>query len=132
MNLLNGIIMSGFILIESYISNILFIFAFVLLAVRKLFSRTSILSTVKYPPEPKGSHLLFGHIQLLGTSPHIKYTTFAEECGPIYQIFIGPKRTVVISDYLLIREAFRQPVFSGRPDSELTKLVAGYGEFYNY
>lgn len=36
---------------------------------------------------------------------------------------------VVLNDSKLVREAFRQPVFSGRPDTELTKLLQGYGMF---
>lgn len=132
MNLLTGILISSFAMLESLTKKILFVFTFVLHAMRKLFQSSTKYSSYPCPPQPDGSCAFFGHLGRLGNSPHLKYTELAQEYGPIYQIFMGPKRTVVISDYALIREAFKQPVFSGRPDTELTKLVAGFGKYKIY
>lgn len=59
---------------------------------------------------------------------HLTLTNLSHKYGPIYQIFLGSKRVVVINDAKIIKQAFRLPVFSGRPDTELTRILQGYGE----
>ncbi|CAL1261372.1 unnamed protein product [Larinioides sclopetarius] len=80
----------------------------------------------KLPPGPWGLPI-FGHLFFLRPCSHLKLTQLGEKYGPIYQIFLGSKRVVVISDPDLVKEAFGQLVFSGRPDTSLTKLIEGYG-----
>ncbi|GFT10906.1 cytochrome P450 18a1 [Nephila pilipes] len=86
-------------------------------------------SFVKTLPEPPGPLCLpiFGYLLQLKEDCHLKLTKLGKEFGSIYQIYLGSKRVVVISDPALLRHAFKQSVFSGRPDTGLTKLLQGYG-----
>ncbi|XP_064460513.1 cytochrome P450 18a1-like [Ornithodoros turicata] len=79
-----------------------------------------------FPPGPTGVPLL-GFLPFLGKDFHRTLQRLAKSYGPVYQIFLGSKRVVVLSDPSLVRKAFSQAVFSGRPDTELTKLLQGYG-----
>ncbi|KAK8774876.1 hypothetical protein V5799_010591, partial [Amblyomma americanum] len=78
------------------------------------------------PPGPWGLPLV-GFLPFLGRDFNRTLQALARTYGPIYQIFLGSKRVVVISDPKLVRQAFSQAAFSGRPDTELTKLLQGYG-----
>ena len=100
------------------------IFIIVFLIVRLYITRTSLLPL---PPGPKGIPLL-GFLPFLGQDFHFTLTNLSKRFGPMYQIFLGSKRIVVISDTQIIRQAFRLQVFSGRPDTELTKILQGYGK----
>jgi hypothetical protein len=102
------------------------IFIIVLLFVRLCIIRSPLLPL---PPGPFGIPFL-GFLPFLGQDFHFTLTNLSKRFGPMYQIFLGSKRIVVINDSQIIREAFRLPVFSGRPDTELTKILQGYGEFY--
>lgn len=85
-------------------------------------------SLLPLPPGPFGIPF-FGFLPFLGSNFHHTLTKLSKRYGPIYQIFLGGKRIIVINDASIIREAFRQPIFSGRPDTELTKILQGYGMF---
>ena len=101
------------------------IFIIVFLIVRLFITRSPLLPL---PPGPFGIPLL-GFLPFLGQDFHFTLTQLSQRFGPIYQIFLGSKRIVVISDTQIIRQAFRLQVFSGRPDTELTKILQGYGMF---
>lgn len=75
---------------------------------------------------------LVGYLPFLGSNFHLKLTELAKRYGPIYQIYLGNKKVIVVSDPILIKDAFRRNVFSGRPNTELTKMVQGYGKFNFY
>lgn len=79
------------------------------------------------PPGPFGVPIL-GFLPFLGKDIHLTLTDLSTKYGPIYQIFLGSKRVVVINDAKIIKEAFRLPAFSGRPDTELTRILQGYGK----
>ncbi|XP_049520662.1 cytochrome P450 18a1 [Dermacentor silvarum] len=83
-------------------------------------------SQLPLPPGPWGLPLV-GFLPFLGKEFHRTLQSLAVTYGPIYQIFLGSKRVVVISDPKLVRQAFSKAAFSGRPDTELTKLLQGYG-----
>ncbi|OTF79475.1 cytochrome P450-like protein [Euroglyphus maynei] len=83
-------------------------------------------SRLPLPPGPYGMPLL-GYLPFVGYDFHLRLTELGKKYGSIYQIYLGTKRVVVINDARLIKEAFRQPVFSGRPDTELTRILQGYG-----
>lgn len=106
------------------------IFTTVCLFVKILLSsrRSSLFSGLPLPPGPRGIPFL-GFLPFLDKDFHITLTSLSQKFGPVYQIFLGGKRVVVLNDAKLVREAFRQPVFSGRPDTELTKILQGYGMF---
>lgn len=80
------------------------------------------------PPGPTGIPFL-GQLPFIGKDFHLTLTDLSKKYGSIYQIYLGSKRVVVINDAKIIKEAFRLPVFSGRPDTELTRILQGYGEF---
>lgn len=102
------------------------IFTIVLLLVRLILQKSSGGRKLPLPPGPRGVPIL-GFLPFLNSEFHITLTKLSDKFGPIYQIYLGRKRVVVLNDSKLVREAFRQPVFSGRPDTELTKILQGYG-----
>lgn len=79
------------------------------------------------PPGPYGVPFL-GFLPFLGQDFHLTLTNLSKSYGPIFQIFLGNNRIVVINDPIIIREAFRKSVFAGRPSTQLTKILKGYGE----
>lgn len=81
---------------------------------------------LKLPPGPIGLPFL-GYLPFLGQEIHLTLTSLSDRYGPIYQIFLGGIRVVVLNDAALVRQAFKQPVFSGRPDTQLTRILQGYG-----
>lgn len=78
------------------------------------------------PPGPMGFPFL-GYLPFVGQEIHLTLTSLSNRYGPIYQIFLGNIRVVVLNDASLVRQAFKQPVFSGRPDTQLTRILQGYG-----
>lgn len=84
------------------------------------------LAHLKLPPGPMGLPFL-GYLPFVGREIHLTLTSLSERYGPIYQIFLGSIRVVVLNDASLVRQAFKQPVFSGRPDTQLTRILQGYG-----
>lgn len=93
--------------------------------IAKLYLNKS--SSLPLPPGPYGVPIL-GFLPFVSKNFHLTLTSLAHKYGPIYQIYLGSKRVVVINDAKIIKEAFRQPVFSGRPDTELTRILQGYGQ----
>ncbi|KAH9516160.1 hypothetical protein DERF_006920 [Dermatophagoides farinae] len=95
--------------------------------VSKLYwSHSTTKSRLPLPPGPYGMPIL-GYLPFVGHDFHLRLTELGKKYGSIYQIYLGTKRVVVINDARIIKEAFRQPVFSGRPDTELTRILQGYG-----
>lgn len=92
---------------------------------RRRHSDTS-LAHLKLPPGPMGLPFL-GYLPFVSNEIHLTLTSLSEKYGPIYQIFLGGIRVVVLNDASLVRQAFKQPVFSGRPDTQLTRILQGYG-----
>lgn len=84
------------------------------------------LTSLKLPPGPTGLPFL-GYLPFMSQEVHVTLTQLSERYGPIYQIYLGGIRVVVLNDASLVRQAFKQPVFSGRPDTQLTRILQGYG-----
>lgn len=84
------------------------------------------LAHLKLPPGPMGLPIL-GYLPFVSKEIHLTLTSLSEKYGPIYQIFLGGIRVVVLNDASLVRQAFKQPVFSGRPNTQLTRILQGYG-----
>lgn len=93
--------------------------------VRRRHSDTS-LAHLNLPPGPMGLPFL-GYLPFVGREIHLTLSSLSERYGPIYQVFLGGIRVVVLNDAALVRQAFKQPVFSGRPDTQLTRILQGYG-----
>ena len=93
---------------------------------RRHSDTNAIVSNLQLPPGPTGLPFL-GYLPFLGTEIHLTLTELSQRFGPIYQIFLGGIRVVVLNDASLVRQAFKQSVFSGRPDTQLTRILQGYG-----
>ncbi|RWS26441.1 cytochrome P450-like protein 20 [Leptotrombidium deliense] len=97
---------------------------FIILFVLRFWCRTH--TFLPLPPGPFSIPLL-GFLPFVGKDFHLTLTELAKSYGSVYQIFLGSRRVVIINDFRLVREAFRKPIFSGRPDTEVTKILQGYG-----
>ncbi|ODN00933.1 Farnesoate epoxidase [Orchesella cincta] len=58
---------------------------------------------------------LFGNVLQVGNKMHLKFADWAVKYGDIYQIYLGNRRSIVISDPKMMKEIFTvEPAFSGR------------------
>nr|UPI11580.1 cytochrome P450 18A101 [Mythimna separata] len=79
----------------------------------------------KLPPGPWGPPVV-GYLPFLG----VRHKTFLElaRCyGALFSARLGNQLTIVLSDYKLIREAFRREEFTGRPSTPLMHTLDGLG-----
>lgn len=79
------------------------------------------------PPGPWGLPII-GYLPFLKGDAHICFTNLSNKYGPIFSTKLGDQLIVVLSDYRHIREAFRREEFSGRPHTELSSILGGYGK----
>ncbi|ETN60006.1 cytochrome P450 [Anopheles darlingi] len=80
----------------------------------------------KLPPGPWGVPI-FGYLTFIGHEKHTQYMKLAKKYGSLFSAKLGAQLTVVISDYKIIREAFKTEEFTGRPHSPLLKTIGGFG-----
>lgn len=80
------------------------------------------------PPGPRGIPLL-GYLPFFDGDTHLHYLELARKYGPVLSLRLGNQYVVVLSDYKMIREAFRKEEFTGRPQSEFSDILGGYGEY---
>lgn len=80
------------------------------------------------PPGPWGIPI-FGYLMFMGSEKHTSFMELAKSYGTVYSARLGYQLTVVLSDYKMIREAFRREEFTGRPDTPFLKTLKGFGEF---
>lgn len=80
----------------------------------------------KLPPGPWGPPVV-GYLPFLGVR-HKKFLELARDYGALFSTRLGNKLTVVLSDYRLIREAFRREEFTGRPSTPLMHSLGGLGK----
>nr|AGI92302.1 cytochrome P450 CYP18A1 [Laodelphax striatellus] len=78
------------------------------------------------PPGPWGVPLA-GYLPFLGVDTHLHFRDLARKYGSIFSTRLGNKLIVVLSDYKTIREAFSKEEFTGRPDTEFSNILGGYG-----
>ena len=85
----------------------------------------------KVPPEASSSWPLIGHFHLLGGSqpPHITLGNMADKYGPIFTIWLGVHRTLVVSSWEIVEECFttNDKAFANRPKTLALELLG-----YNY
>lgn len=78
------------------------------------------------PPGPWGPPVV-GYLPFLGVR-HKTFLELARNYGVLFSARLGNQLTVVLSDYKLIREAFRREEFTGRPSTPLMHTLDGLGE----
>uniref|UniRef100_A0A2P2NZH0 Uncharacterized protein MANES_12G048600 n=1 Tax=Rhizophora mucronata TaxID=61149 RepID=A0A2P2NZH0_RHIMU len=82
-----------------------------------------------FAPEAAGGWPIIGHLHLLSGPKTLAQTmsAMAEKHGPIFTLWLGVHRTVVISSYEAMKECFTtsDKVFASRPPSSQAKYV-GY------
>ena len=110
----------------------LFLFLFFLLwiLIRRVQGTASV-SKRKVPPEAGGAWPLIGHLHLLaGTKPaHITLGSMADKYGPIFTIWFGVHRTLVVSSWEIAKECFttNDKAFATRPKGVALEVLG-----YNY
>ncbi|EEF31308.1 cytochrome P450, putative [Ricinus communis] len=82
-------------------------------------------------PEPSGALPIIGHLHLLGKENTLARTLgrLADNYGPIFTIWLGVHRTVVVSSYEAIKECFssNDRILASRPRSSHGQYLS-----YNY
>lgn len=82
----------------------------------------------KLPPGPWGPPVV-GYLPFLGVR-HKTFLELARSYGTLFSARLGNQLTVVLSDYRLIREAFRREEFTGRPNTPMMHTLDGLGNFF--
>lgn len=83
----------------------------------------------KLPPGPWALPVV-GYLPFLGVR-HKTFLELARSYGALFSARLGNQLTVVLSDYRLIREAFRREEFTGRPSTPLMHTIDGLGKNKN-
>lgn len=112
------------ILSEDATRKILLVFVAVLILVRTL---QSLLESRSLPPGPWGVPV-FGSLLKIKGDLHLFYRDLTHKYGSLISTRLGSQLIIVLSDYKTIRDAFRKEEFTGRPSTELTKILEGYGK----
>ncbi|XP_068653848.1 cytochrome P450 CYP82D47-like [Aristolochia californica] len=103
------------------------VFTYYLCVVR----RTSKTTGIRQPPEPAGRWPVVGHLPLLqGNEPlALTFAALADKFGPVFTIWMGAHRTLVVSSWELAKECFgtNDKILATRPISAAGKYLA-----YNY
>ncbi|KAF3964599.1 hypothetical protein CMV_011128 [Castanea mollissima] len=107
----------------------IFMFIFFLIWISRRVQRTA--SKDKVLPEASGAWPLIGHLHQFGgsTPAHIALGNMAEKYGPIFTIWLGVHRTIVVSSWEIAKECFttNDKAFANRPKSSAQEILG-----YNY
>lgn len=105
---------------------LLAVFLIVLIAVRlvQIYRENK-----RLPPGPWGLPFI-GYLPFFKGYAHLHYKELAKKFGPIFSTKLGNQLIVVLSDYKTIRETFRQEEFTGRPQTEFSDILGGYGKYF--
>ncbi|KAK9989028.1 hypothetical protein SO802_029267 [Lithocarpus litseifolius] len=107
----------------------IFMFIFFLIWISRRVQRTA--SKNKVLPEASGAWPLIGHLHQLGGSKpaHIVLGNMAEKYGPIFTIWLGVHRTIVVSSWEIAKECFttNDKAFANRPKGLAAEILG-----YNY
>ncbi|XP_049866641.1 cytochrome P450 18a1 [Pectinophora gossypiella] len=79
----------------------------------------------KLPPGPWGPPVV-GYLPFVGVR-HKTFLELARNYGALFSARLGNQLTIVLSDYRVIREAFRREEFTGRPSTPLMHTIEGLG-----
>lgn len=106
----------------------LLVFTGVLLAVTLIQWLIKFIKQIRtLPPGPWGLPFL-GYFAFIGHEKHTSFKKLADKYGSIFSARLGTQLTVVLSDYKMIRDAFRKDEFTGRPDTPLLQTLNGLGK----
>lgn len=122
----SGLMLWNF-LVEEVSTRVLVVFIVVLLLVRaiQLLKEASSL-----PPGPWGLPVL-GSLPFLKGDLHLHFRDLTQKYGSLISTRLGSQLIVVLSDYKMIRDTFRKEEFTGRPTTEFSSLLDGYGKYLN-
>ncbi|CAB3242029.1 unnamed protein product [Arctia plantaginis] len=95
------------------------------IAMLVLILASYIRETRQLPPGP-WSPPIVGYLPFLGVR-HKTFLELARQYGTLFSARLGNQLTIVVSDYKLIREAFRREEFTGRPSTPLMHTLDGLG-----
>lgn len=101
------------------------VFWFVVLLVRIAYSAISRIA--KLPPGPWGFPIL-GYLPFVRGDLHVHFGELTRKYGSVFCTRLGSQLIVVLSDYKMIRDAFRKEEFTGRPNTEFNNILEGYGK----
>lgn len=105
-------------------ASVLSVFFLVLLAVRII----QVIQLEKsLPPGPWGLPIV-GSLPFLKGDLHLHFRDLTQKYGSMLSTRLGSQLIVVLSDYKIIRDAFRKEEFTGRPSTEFTNILEGYGK----
>ncbi|KAK4876363.1 hypothetical protein RN001_012785 [Aquatica leii] len=82
--------------------------------------------TRSLPPGPWGLPIV-GSLPFLKGDLHLHFRDLTQKYGSLLSTRLGSQLIVVLSDYKMIRDAFRKEEFTGRPSTEFTSILEGYG-----
>lgn len=111
--------------VEEFSTKVLVVFLSVLFLVRGL---QILKETISLPPGPWGLPIL-GSLPFLKGDLHLHFRDLTHKYGSLFSTRLGSQLVVVLSDYKLIRDAFRKEEFTGRPTTQFSDLLGGYGKF---
>ncbi|XP_050304879.1 cytochrome P450 18a1 [Anthonomus grandis grandis] len=111
------------VLQEDATKKILLVFIAVLILVRSI---QSWMESRSLPPGPYGLPILGSLLKIKGDL-HLHYRDLTHKYGSLISTRLGSQLIVVLSDYKTIRDAFRREEFTGRPNTEVTSILEGYG-----
>lgn len=115
------------VMLQESSARVLAVFLAVLLAVRVL---QVLREAISLPPGPWGLPVL-GCLPFLKGDLHLHLRDLTQKYGSLMSTRLGSQLIVVLSDYKTIRDAFRKEEFTGRPSTEFTSILGGYGESIN-
>lgn len=110
--------------VEELSTKVLLVFLSVLFFVRGL---QLLREAISLPPGPWGLPIL-GSLPFLKGDLHLHYRDLTHKYGSLFSTRLGSQLIVVLSDYKLIRDAFRKEEFTGRPTTEFTDILGNYGK----
>lgn len=111
--------------VKEFSTKVLLVFITVLFVVRGL---QKLKEAFSLPPGPWGLPIL-GSLPFLKGDLHLHYRDLTQKYGSLISTRLGSQLIVVLSDYKMIRDTFRKEDFTGRPHTEFTNILGGYGEF---
>ncbi|CAH1101321.1 unnamed protein product [Psylliodes chrysocephalus] len=109
--------------VKEFSTKVLLVFITVLFVVRGL---QKLKEAFSLPPGPWGLPIL-GSLPFLKGDLHLHYRDLTQKYGSLISTRLGSQLIVVLSDYKMIRDTFRKEDFTGRPHTEFTNILGGYG-----